>query len=592
MTPSPSEGSSSSRTPSPINSPPHSRYSDAHGRGVSPRNYKGKNRHRYEDSDSDDANGDEAQSYGDQILEYFISDTNQIPQILITPPPDFDPNTAIDDDGHTALHWAAAMGRIRIVKLLLTAGADIFKVNKAGQTALMRSVMFANNYDVRKFPELYELLHRSTLNIDNANRTVFHHIVDVAMSKGKNHAARYYMETVLGRLADYPKELADVINFQDEEGETALTMAARCRSKRLVKLLIDHGADPKIVNNDGKNTEDYILEDERFRMSPGPASRALGMSFRNAQAAYGPGPSYSAQGGGPAYAWAPANGDKAPLHYSAAGQKAATRCVNDMASMLDSLAAAYDQELREKERDTTQAHALLGNIQAEILESQRVVAHLRQQSTGLEPTKNRVKELEDVLMKKMGIRYRLGWEKWIKDEEDRERAVYEAVGGPLTTPMVFLSPPEDPPTLDGYATEVLGLKRKAEAEDVSDLLMLQAEIPQDPESVRMACETLREEISSHRKRRRPAFEETVRRLGDAGTQGKMGEYRRLIGAGCGGVPPGEVDNVLPMLLEVRIWLIVMGKVLKIGQALESEEPASTSSNAWGGAGTKTGMSAG
>ena len=76
------------------------------------------------------------------------------------------------------------MGRIRVVKLLLTAGADIFRVNKAGQTPLMRSVMFANNYDVRKFPELYELLHRSTLNIDNSNRTVFHHIVDVAMSKG------------------------------------------------------------------------------------------------------------------------------------------------------------------------------------------------------------------------------------------------------------------------------------------------------------------------------------------------------------------------------------------------------------------------
>jgi transcription factor MBP1 len=64
--------------------------------------------------------------------------------------------------------------------------------------------MFANNYDVRKFPELYELLHKSTLNIDHSNRTVFHHIVDIAMTKGKTHAARYYMETVLNRLSDYP----------------------------------------------------------------------------------------------------------------------------------------------------------------------------------------------------------------------------------------------------------------------------------------------------------------------------------------------------------------------------------------------------
>jgi ankyrin repeat protein len=212
----------------------------------------------------------ETDKYADAILEYFISDTNQIPNILVNPPPDFNPDVEIDDDGHAPLHWACAMGRVRIVKLLITAGADIFKVNKAGQTALMRSVMFANNYDVRKFPELYELLHRSTLNIDHSNKTVFHHIVDVALTKGKTHAARYYVETILNRLSDFPQELADIINFQDEDGETALTMAARCRSKRLVKLLIDHGADPKIPNREGKTAEDYILEDERFRASPIP----------------------------------------------------------------------------------------------------------------------------------------------------------------------------------------------------------------------------------------------------------------------------------------------------------------------------------
>ena len=35
---------------------------------------------------------------------------------------------------------------------------------------------------------------------------------------------------------------------------------------------------------------------------------------------------------------------------------------------------------------------------------------------------------------------------------------------------------------------------------------------------------------------------------EAGTSGRMGEYRRLIGVGCGGVPPSEVDQVLGMLL--------------------------------------------
>lgn len=557
MTPSPSEGSSSSRTPSPIHSPEPS-FSTNGVDDVHNRNRRNKYRRSVDDhydvlTEESESNGmGDARTYGDQILEYFISDTNQIPPILISPPPDFDPDMAIDDDGHTALHWACAMGRIRIVKLLLSAGADIFKVNKAGQTPLMRSVMFANNYDVRKFPELYELLHRSTLNIDNYNRTLFHHVVDVAMSKGKTHAARYYMETILTRLADYPKELADVINFQDEDGETALTMAARCRSKRLVKILIDHGADPKIVNNDGKSTEDYILEDERFRSSPVPVSRAQSMSFRNAQVAYPP------PGAPVNYSFAPANGDRPPLHHSVSGQKASTRCVNDMASMLDSLAASFDQELRDKERDTTQAHALLGNIQGEILESQRAVGQLKTQSEGLPQAKQTLSALGGELYLKMGRRYRLGWEKWVKDEESREAAIREAANGELivTSATASYQVNEDMDIDTGSDREKTQGKRKtsSQMEDISDLINLHTDIPADPAELRQACEALREEIGQLRKRRKTTFDELVTFQAEAGTSGRMGEYRRLIGAGCGGVPPSEVDHVLGMLLEVSYVL--------------------------------------
>ncbi|KAF9452167.1 apses-domain-containing protein [Macrolepiota fuliginosa MF-IS2] len=569
MTPSPSEASSSSRTPSPIHSPrPSHEGLGGDDDRVSARRsrYHRSGEDGFEDILEDEAKmngGSDARTYGDQILEYFISDSNQIPPVLISPPADFDPTMAIDDDGHTSLHWACAMGRIRIVKLLLTAGADIFKVNKAGQTALMRSVMFANNYDVRKFQELYELLHRSTLNIDNYNRTVFHHVVDVAMTKGKTHAARYYMEIILGRLADYPKELADVINFQDEDGETALTMAARCRSKRLVKLLIDHGADPKIVNGDGKSAEDYILEDEKFRSSPAPTSRATSMSFRNAQAAFPqPLPPPPASN----YTFVPANNDRPPLHHSVVAQRASTRCVNDMATMLDSLAASFDQELRDKERDMNQAQALLANIQAEILESQRTVNQLKTQADGLMQTKLSLNNLENELLLKMGRRYRLGWEKWVKDDEGREKRIRDAANGELavteaTAQYEFEDEIEDD---DPLSNEKIKGKRKA-MEDISDLLQLHSSMPTDPEELKKACDQLREEIVEYRKKRKIMFDELVAFQAEAGTSGRMSEYRRLIGAGCGGVPPSEVDQVLGMLLET----------------LESEEPSSSSS-AWGG----------
>ena len=564
MTPSPSSASSSSHTPSPIRSSPepnvHAYRGANHGPASPPldsRRRRGPRRTQSSvhgaDSDPDPppgANGMvDDRSYGDQILEYFISDSNQIPPILINPPPDLDPNMAIDDEGHTALHWACAMGRIRIVKFLLSAGADVFKVNKSGQTALMRSVMFANNYDVRKFPELYEVLHRSTLNIDNYNRTVFHHIVDVAMSKGKTHAARYYMETVLNRLSDFPRELADIINFQDEDGETALTMAARCRSKRLVRLLIDHGADPKIANRDGKSTEDYILEDERFRSSPVMPSRALAMSFRNAQAAYPPAPAPALVN----YAFAPANGDRMPLHHSAAAQTASTRATTDMASLLDSLAASFDQELRDKERDLNQAHALLSNIQAEILESQRAVAQLKVQCQGLDDARATLQEMEGELSAKMGKRYRLGWEKWVKNEEEREQAVRDAAGGALAPlPSLPLYTIEESIPEGGLGAGA-GTKRKADSmeEDLSDLIALHADIPTDSESLRVASEVLRGEVAQHRKHRKVMFDEFVRFQAEAGTGGRMADYRRLISAGCGGIPTSEVDGVVSMLLEVR-----------------------------------------
>lgn len=553
MTSSPSRGSSSSRTPSPIaDACDQTDASEDRRHGVRRKQLRRHQSDRPDDASEDEivaqANGtDDPRAYSDQILEYFISDTNQVPQILISPPSDFDANMAIDDDGHTALHWASAMGRLRIVKLLLTAGADIFKVNKAGQTALMRSVMFANNYDVRKFPELYELLHRSTLNIDNYNRTVFHHIVDVAMSKGKTHAARYYMETVLNRLADYPKELADVINFQDEDGETALTMAARCRSKRLVKLLIDHGADPKLVNRDGKSTEDYILEDERFRSSPGPISRLSAMSFRNAQAAY-PSPTV------------PSIPTGIPLHHSVAGQKASTKCVGEITGMLDSLAASFDRELHDKERDMNQAHALLQNIQQEILESHRAVNQLKTQAEGLQLAKGLMSELEGQLLDKMGRRYRLGWEKWIKDEENREKSVRDAADGELkVTPTTIPYRTDDEaegevsaePGKDRDKDKNKG-KRKAlpQEEDITDLLALYANAPNDQDAMGAVCEVVREELGHRRKRRKGLFDQLIAFQAKAGTGGRMAEYRRLIGAGCGGVPPSEVDNIIGILLEV------------------------------------------
>ena len=123
-------------------------------------------------------------------------------------------------------------------------------------------------------------------------------------------------------------------------------MAARARSKRLVKLLLEHGADPKIRNREGKNAEDYIVEDERFRASP---ARAASLPY--------------------------APNTNAP-HTSEAGQRAAGRSVGLVSTLLHDLADSYDTELSVLERKLTHAQTLLMQIQNEISDSSRIEATL------------------------------------------------------------------------------------------------------------------------------------------------------------------------------------------------------------------------
>jgi hypothetical protein len=476
------------------------------------------------------------------ILNYFISETAQIPNILVTPPADYDPNTRIDEDGHSALHWACAMGRVRVVKLLLTAGASIFAANNAEQTPLMRSVMFSNNYDMRKFPELYELLHRSTLNIDRHNRTVFHHIANLALIKGKTHAARYYMETILIRLADFPQELADVINFQDEDGETALTLAARARSRRLVKSLLDHGADPKIKNRDLKSAEDYILEDERFRTSPVAPGRAG--AARESGIVENTGIAHQ-------------------LYSSEAARMAGGACLADMTTHMQSLAKSFDAELAAKERDILQAKALLTGIHAEVTEASRLVQTLEQQSGGagasgpgdLSAKRTELEGLMSELRDKVGAGMARGYERWEAAQVDREEKVKrgEMVDADVSKRLQLAGQDEEA-SLRWQIDE----RRRRRQELVDEYVKVQAEVClclyckysygraheldwANGVSLDSAKGILKDQGTPNR----------GKLIRQAGTGEKIAQYRRLISAGLGGSSSvEEVDRVMDQLLSV------------------------------------------
>lgn len=514
ISPGPSEASSSSRTPSPIvghrGQVPD--LFDDRGLNGYGEPYGGAGGH-YDGAGGPGGPPDAASRYAEIILDYFISESTTVPSLLINPPADFEANMSIDDDEHTALHWACAMGRVRVVKLLLSAGADVFRVNQSGQTALMRAAMFSNNYDLRKFPELFELLHRSILNIDQNDRTVFHHVVDLALSRGKANAARYYMETMINRLAEYGSQLADILNFRDDEGETPLTMAARARSKRLTRLLLEHGADPKIRNKEGKNAEDYIVEDERFRASPSRAGGALNGH------------------GTPSVGGAGAGGGAAPstLHTSEAGQRAGGRAVALMTNLLHSLADSYDAEVSHVEQRLQQAHGLLLSLQAEIAESTKSHDALSAQASSAEGEQKALEETEEALKSGLNKRSREELEEdWKVVQEDvkrlrRERGLQEGQLLTETSPNNGTTSSHQPP-----AATLL-----SSTSDASETLS-----------------ALSKEVSSLKESRSALVEKFVSTAREAGTGKTMAAYRRLIAAGIGGIGQEQVDAVVSALCEL------------------------------------------
>ncbi|KAI8453022.1 hypothetical protein BY996DRAFT_7185221 [Phakopsora pachyrhizi] len=517
--------------------------------------------------------------YAGLILDYFVSKSSQIPEFLINPPEDFDPNVMIDDDGHTALHWACAMGRIKIVKLLLTCGADIFRANNAGQTALMRAVMFTNNYDLRKFPQLFESFHRSTINIDKNDRTVFHYAIDIALQKGKLRAARYYLETILNRLSEYPKELADILNFQDEDGETALTLAAKCRSKRLIKILLDHGADLKIVNREGKSAEDYIMEDENFRALSPVSFTPQPIDFN--QSYYNTHPSNQNATAGNARQ--PTSSVTLPgtvtidLGYSETSRKLTKEALPQLRDLIESLASSFDSEAREKEHDLNQANSLLRSIQAELLDGQKKILNCESMLSDFNEKKEVLAGLELDLNEKLRKRYRFGWEKYVRDEEEREKDYRQKLRSleaeklfkehqQLTLKNQSLNSCTDRSSEQIVLTEVSEKIKRLEEEN-SDLGVL-LRIPTD---IGEECNQLRSKISLLCTERSKLFTEFISLASDnsvteqeGGSEeadvgidpkhrtmsgNRLNNYRRLISLGCGGIGLDEVDEVIESLNE-------------------------------------------
>jgi len=212
------------------------------------------------------------------LLDLFAdparSDFTSHPAILQLAGEDLD--APLDGSANTALHWAATLARVHLMRLLISRGANIFRGNAAGQTALMSAVQVNNSLDHSCFPEMLEVLGSLIELRDATGRTVLHHIAVSSGIKGRSISSRYYLESLLEfvvrkgggqdnshRPISLSRFMSEVINVQDKTGNTALNLVARIGNRAIINQLDELGADFSIANHNGAKPSDFGIKTEK-----------------------------------------------------------------------------------------------------------------------------------------------------------------------------------------------------------------------------------------------------------------------------------------------------------------------------------------
>jgi regulatory protein SWI6 len=260
-------------------------------------------------------NTDEQTEKLNLILDLFAesgrTDYSTHPAILQLSGEDF--NMPLDHSSNSALHWAATLAKVSLLKLLLWKGANIWRGNAAGQSPLISAVIVNNCWEHSCFPELLELLSPLIEVRDIQGRTVLHHIAVSSGIKGRAPSSKYYLEALLEflvRVGTQPNSsgntsatstaaavastasqqvsgddlgqesgdatalngpkgavslvrfLSHIVNAKDKAGNTALNLVARIGNRSIIQQLLEIHADPGLANNKGVSAKDFGIGTE------------------------------------------------------------------------------------------------------------------------------------------------------------------------------------------------------------------------------------------------------------------------------------------------------------------------------------------
>ncbi|KAF1815259.1 apses-domain-containing protein, partial [Eremomyces bilateralis CBS 781.70] len=484
--------------------------------------FTGSARKRKRGADHMSVQDQQHQIWADQLLDYFmlLESDDRFPAPP-EPPPGVNLDRPIDEKGHSAMHWAAAMGDFDVVQDLMNRAARIDCLSNNFETPLMRAVMFTNNFDKNTMPRMVRTFASTVAKTDWFGSSVFHHIAATTSSKNKYVSARYYLDCIINVLSETwsPDDITRLLNLQDQNGDTAIIIAARNGARKLVRALLGRNASVDIRNQLGETADDLIRDLNIRRQNRNGMRQASSSPFAP-----------DSQPNGNAGALLPTSSSafntiqSTPHYRSQTANTLMQKIAPNVFDRFSQLATAYDGELEEKDVELVEAQRVLRKRQAELDVIRKRLSELEPLDEGDEIDKRQEEELASLMMEAEAI-LEMEQKAELKALLEKEKAASS------NAKNNHESNKENPGAIaDGAATSgVRGGNGKDDDGNVIDRVTLALMLQKAQET------------------RRKLIKEIVQKLSVAGMSERQSDYKRLI-TGALGVKEEDVEGMLNEIL--------------------------------------------
>lgn len=153
------------------------------------------------------------------------------------------PNAGEEKYGISAMEQVARYGNVEILKLFIEYGGIV-------DETIIEQGHESHEEEMIKFVENYPKLEKIDLGV-----TQLMYIASLGIAP--------LIEEHLAKIRYHPRKLA-LLNQQDLQGFTALHYATLGKNPKVIRALIEAGANLDIIDENGNTARDYILQDRRL----------------------------------------------------------------------------------------------------------------------------------------------------------------------------------------------------------------------------------------------------------------------------------------------------------------------------------------